>query len=74
MQRNIYKNQINSAKRKGRIVVGEFEIGSDKMVRAIIEKTSFDKDTVETIYGNLFPTAIYSFDHAVEAQKFLNAA
>lgn len=72
MQRNIYRNEINVEKRKGRVVVGEFKIGSDK-VRAIIQKTLKDKDAVETIYGNIVPTNVYSFDLAVEAQKFINA-
>ena len=67
-----YYFDIKEQWKKRRIVVAEFQFPGNVKMRAIVQKTLKDQQ-VETLYGNVVPTELYSFDNISEAQKFINA-
>ncbi len=74
MPRSIYKTSIKDEWRKHRIVVVEFPVDGNKKARAVAQKVVGRNlyISVETIYGNVVPSDCWSFDNAVDAQKFIN--
>jgi len=79
MMREIYLSDIKSEQKKGKIVAVEFQPKSspfapsgEKTLRALVQDYKKNSESVETIYGAVFPTKVYSFDKIAEAQKFLN--
>lgn len=69
--RKIEHSEIKTEWNEGLVVAVEYKYPNGRIVRAVVQKVEKD-GTVETIYGNITPTAIYSFKTLTEARTFLD--
>lgn len=73
MKKKVCFSAIKEEWKAGRIVVAEIGNEGNFKARAVIQKTLPKQwGFAETIYGTVKPKELYSFDNAVEAQKFIN--